>query len=167
MSPRRRSGIVAHIDTVDFVPPSHSALLGLNRALAQSRLSDNALRASASARLQPLATACTGHYRSLRQRHFYGADHYLANTTVPVAWCAAISERSSPINFAMARLDVSSLVVTAVTRRSTRPEVESNTLIIKDPSGLAEHVQQRGWNPHSIMWRSSSVEIMTRVPRVG
>ncbi|WP_442793425.1 hypothetical protein, partial [Pseudomonas sp. MF6754] len=61
---------------------------------------------------------------------------YLVNTNEPVAWFAAISERSSPIKFAMARLDVNSLVVTAVTKRSTRPEAESNTLIINDPSGL-------------------------------
>lgn len=90
---------------------------------------------------------------------------YIANTTVPVAWCATVSARSSPIKFSMARLDVSWLVVTAVARRSTRPEVESNTLIISDPSALTEQVHESGWNPHSIMWRSSSVEIMTHVHR--
>jgi hypothetical protein len=36
----------------------------------------------------------------------------------------------------MARLDVKSAVDTAVTSRSTRPVLASNTLIIKEPSGL-------------------------------
>jgi hypothetical protein len=56
------------------------------------------------------------YYRFHRQRHFLGLDHYLANTTVPVAGCAAISERSSPIKFAMARLDVNWLVVSDATQ---------------------------------------------------
>jgi hypothetical protein len=70
--------------------------------------------------------------------------YYIVNTTVPIAWCAAISERSAPIKLAIALLDVSSLVATAVTSRSIRPEIESNTLIINDPSGLTVQVQESG-----------------------
>jgi len=53
--------------------------------------------------------------------------------------------------------------VTAVTNNSTCPDDGSNTLIINDPSGFTVQVQDNGRKPHSMMWRSSSVEIMTYV----
>jgi hypothetical protein len=67
---------------------------------------------------------------------------------------------------AIARLDVNFSVVTAVTSNSTCPDEGSNTLIINDPSGFAVQEHENGRKPHSMMWRSSSIEIMTYVLRV-
>jgi hypothetical protein len=75
----------------------------------------------------------------------------------------AISLRNSPMSSAIARLDVSFSVVTAVTNNSTCPVDGSNTLIINDPSGFAVQVQEKGRKPHSMIRRSSGIEIMTYV----
>jgi hypothetical protein len=64
----------------------------------------------------------------------------------------------------MARLDVRFEVDTAVTSKSTRLVEASNTLIINEPSGFTVQVQERGRKPHSMIWRSSSMEIMTGHP---
>lgn len=79
---------------------------------------------------------------------------------------ADISPRSSPINSAMARLDVKFSVLTPVTNNSTCPDDGSNTFIMSDPSGFEVQMQERGRKPHSMMWRSSRMEIMTHVLKV-
>lgn len=121
--------------------------------------------------------------RSLRQcmrwRLLLGKSEKSASFPCKVRWVsncldhakaiflASISLRSSPIRLAIARLDTRFAVDTPVTSNSTRPDFGSNTLIISDPSGLTVQVQQRGRKPHSMMWRSSRVEIMTFVLRVN
>lgn len=84
-----------------------------------------------------------------------------------VAFIDAISPRNSPINSAMARLEVSLSVVTPVTNNSTFPDKGSSTLIISDPSGLTVQTQDKGRKLLSMMWRSSRMEIMTIVPKSG
>lgn len=75
-------------------------------------------------------------------------------------WRATISLRSSPIRFAIARLEESLVTEIPVTNNSTRPEEASKTFTISEPSEFKVQVQESGRNPHSTIWRSSSVDII-------
>jgi hypothetical protein len=83
-----------------------------------------------------------------RTRGMRGESFVTRNQLCPCAaneaFLDAISLRSSPIRFAMDRLDVRSAVDTAVTNNSTLPVSASYTLIIREPSGLTVQVQEKG-----------------------
>lgn len=107
-------------------------------------------------RLQLTAYVCAL-WRTLRK---YSSIYRFADPPKFV-WRVTISLRSSPMKFAIARLEESLVTEIPVTNNSTRPEEVSKTFTMSEPSEFKVQVQESGRNPHSTIWRSSRVDIIS------